>query len=183
MGEGIVEDDQRHPLGGVFIVVNYELIHRNLLDVLVGGAGLVDERGFANEFTIFVDLIFAHEVGELELGEELGVLKTEGVLELLFGDSVENILEDLLIRVVDQLVHESTLALVTPQTDEEQAGVFHILQVGAILDDLELTGLGHTGHTTEDTSQFADSEHVMELGGRGKQLGGRAFPELNGSLD
>lgn len=102
--------------------------------------------------------------------------------ELLFGDSVENILKGLLVLVVDELVNESALAFVTPQADHEETWVLYVLEAEAGVDDLLVT-LGDAGHTTEDSSELTDSENVMELGGRGEQLGGSGFPKLDGSLD
>jgi len=50
-----------------------------------------------------------------------------------------------------------------PKTEEEKSRVFHILQVGTCLNDFHLVILSHSSDTTEDTSQFTDSEHVVEL--------------------
>lgn len=64
----------------------------------------------------------------MELSEELVVLEAKGILELFFGDTVKNVLEGLLIRVVDKLVNEGTLTFVTPQADEEETWVLDFLK-------------------------------------------------------
>ena len=138
-----------------------------LLDELVARTSLVDERGLLFELALGVHDIRSHEVSELELSEEFRVFEAKQILELFFGNSIKDIFERLLVSVADQLIDEGALSLVAPQANEEQLGVLHLLDIGAVLDDLVLVRLGYTGHTTEDTGKLADSEDVMEFGGGG----------------
>ena len=73
-------------------------------------------------------------------------------------------------KKIDQFINEGTLRLMAPQTNHEQLRILHLLDIGAILDDLVLVRLGNTGHTTEDTSKLTDSEDVMEFCGSGKEF-------------
>ena len=151
--------------------------------MFIVGAGFVDEGSLSFELTILVEDVSTHEISELELGKELSIFETEGILELFFGDTVEDVIEDLLVGVVDQLVDEGALAFMTPQSDQEESGVLHVLEVGAVLDDLVLFCLSNSSDSTEDTSELTDGEHVMELGGSGQKSLRGALPEADGCLD
>lgn len=72
-------------------------------------------------------------------------------------------MEDLLVVVVDELIFEDSLALMSPQGNQEQFRSDLVLQVGHILDDSILWLLGHWANTLEDSGQFSDIEDVMEL--------------------
>mmetsp|Transcript_6335 Transcript_6335/g.7523 ORF Transcript_6335/g.7523 Transcript_6335/m.7523 type:complete len:756 (+) Transcript_6335:4217-6484(+) len=179
---GVVEDNEGHLLGRVLLVVDVELLNGNSLHVLVAGAGFVNEGSLFNDFTILVGDIFSHEVGELELSEDLRLLEVVELSELVLSGSVEDVLEGLLVRGADQLVNKRALALVAPQADHEQARILNILSVEATVDDLLVT-LSDAGHTTEDSSELTNGEDVMELGGGGEQLARGGLPKLDGGLD
>mmetsp|Transcript_11627 Transcript_11627/g.17625 ORF Transcript_11627/g.17625 Transcript_11627/m.17625 type:complete len:522 (-) Transcript_11627:109-1674(-) len=129
MLEGIVEDDEVHGLRGVLLVISLKLLIGNLSDRLDVGASLVHEGGFLFELSVLVVLVFSLEVGEQVAGHQLLIFEAELVSELLLGDSVEHVLECLLVSVTDELVNERTLGLVAPKGDEEEFGSDLLLDV------------------------------------------------------
>jgi hypothetical protein len=168
--KGIIENDKSHLLGWVLLIEVVKLCDAMLFDVLVARASFVDEWSLFFKLTILIHNIRSHEISELELSEKLRVFEAKEILELFFGDSIKNIFECLLVLIADQFINEGSLRLVAPQTNKEQLGILNLLDIGAVLDDLILMSLSNTGHTTEDTSQFTDSEDIVELGGGRQEL-------------
>lgn len=117
------------------------------------------------------------------MSEKLIVFKAVRILELLLSDAVQNVLEDLLVLVVHELVYESALALVSPETNKEQSWVLDILQLGTLHNNLVSVGLSNAGHATEHTGELSNSEDVMELCWSGQKLLRGALPKLDGGLD
>ena len=78
-------------------------------------------------------------------------------------------MEDFFVIVADKFVFEDALALVSPESDEEELRADLFLDVVALLDDLILGFGGDLADTLEYSGQLTDVEHVVELGWRRQQ--------------
>ena len=63
------------------------------------------------------------------------IIEAERVTESLFSSTIENIVEDFLVSVTDELVFKDTLALVAPETDQEQLLSNLLLKVVTLLNN------------------------------------------------
>lgn len=119
MEQCIIENNEVHLFGMVLLVVGGEFrvtLRPDLVDAL---AGLVYEWCGLDNVTVLIEHIFSLEVSEEVVSHQLLILEAETVTEFLFGNSVEHVLEDLLVSVGGELIDEGSLALMSPEGDQE----------------------------------------------------------------
>jgi hypothetical protein len=91
--------------------------------------------------------------------------------------------EDLLVTIADQLVLEYTLALMSPETDQEELLSDLLLDVVALLNDFILVLLSDGADTLEDSAELTNIERVVEFGRGRKKSVLDSGPKSNGSVD
>jgi hypothetical protein len=136
-----------------------------------------------DELTVLIDFVLPLEVSEQYLSEELFLVESQAVSELLFGHSVHYIVEDLLVSMVDEFVLEHTLALMSPKEDQEEFLSDLLLQVQAALDDVELWLLGDSADALEHSGQLSDVEGVMELQWSRQYTSLHLLPQCDGGVN
>lgn len=183
MSKSIIEDNQVHLLGNVFLIELVQFVVNSLSDSLNVWAGFINERSNFLKLSIFVVDIFSLEVSEEVVSHKDLLIESKLVSEFLFSDSVKDVREYLLVWLVGKLIKEGSVTLMSPESDQEKFLSNLFLHLGAVLDDLEFVSLGNSANTLEDSSQLSDCESVMELGWSWKKLLLDLLPKGNGGID
>lgn len=138
MVKGIIEDDEVHLLGSILLIVSSKFLVAFSSDGLNVWACLIHVWSNFSNITVLIDDILSLEVAEEIIGHQLLILESETISEFFFGDTVKHVLESLLVLVVDEFINEGSLALVSPQSDQEQLWPDLLLDIKAVLNDFEV---------------------------------------------
>ena len=183
VSKSVIEDNQVHLLGNVFLIELLQLVVNSLSDRLNVWAGFINKWSNFLKLSIFVVDIFSLEVSEEVISHKDLLIESKLVSEFLFGDSVKHVRESLLVWLVGKLIKEGSVTLMSPESDQEKFLSNLFLHLGAVLDDLEFVSLGNSANTLEDSSQLSDCEGVVELGWSRKKLLLDLLPKGNGGVD